>query len=113
VLEAYAMTEAAHQMTSNPLPPGARKPGSVGPGQGVEIAILDQEGNHVPHGGEGEICVKGENVTPGYLNNAKANAESFTSQGWFRTGDQGRLDPDGYVFITGRIKEFINRGFPL
>jgi len=111
VLEAYAMTEASHQMTSNPLPPGKRKPGSVGPGQGVEVAILDRDGNHVGQGGEGEICVRGENVTKGYLNNDKANRESFTSEGWFRTGDQGKLDEDGYVIITGRIKELINRGY--
>src|SRR5271170_4299660 len=109
VLEAYAMTEAAHQMTSNPLPPAKRTPGSVGPGQGVEVAILDSQGNHVRKGGEGEICVRGENVTKGYLNNEKANKESFTSEGWFRTGDQGKLDNDDYVIITGRIKELIIR----
>ena len=97
-------------MTSNPLPPAKRKPGSVGPGQGVEVAILDSEGNKVTQGKEGEICVRGENVTKGYLNNEKANRESFTREGWFRTGDQGKLDEDGYVIITGRIKELINRG---
>jgi len=110
VLEAYAMTEAAHQMTSNPLPPAPRKPGSVGKGQGVQVAILDGEGKHLPQGKEGEICVRGENVTKGYLNNEKANKESFTAEGWFRTGDQGKMDKEGYVFITGRIKELINRG---
>jgi oxalate---CoA ligase len=110
VLEAYAMTEAAHQMTSNPLPPAKRKPGSVGPGQGVQVAILNFKGNHLKQGEEGEICVRGENVTKGYLNNEKANKDSFTSEGWFRTGDQGKLDEDGYVIITGRIKELINRG---
>jgi oxalate---CoA ligase len=110
VLEAYAMTEAAHQMTSNPLPPAPRKPGSVGKGQGVQVAILDSEGTHLSQGKEGEICVRGENVTKGYLNNEKANKESFTKDGWFRTGDQGKMDSEGYVFITGRIKELINRG---
>ncbi|BFZ56128.1 hypothetical protein PYCC9005_003170 [Savitreella phatthalungensis] len=110
VLEAYAMSEAAHQMTSNPLPPGARKPGSVGIGQGVQVAILDQQGNVLGVDREGEISIKGANVTSGYLNNEKANAEAFTKDGWFRTGDQGKLDEDGYVFITGRIKELINRG---
>lgn len=111
VLEAYAMTEAAHQMTSNPLPhKGKRLPGSVGIGQGVEIAILDLEGKEVPQGSEAEICIRGENVTKGYLNNAKANEESFTKEGFFRTGDQGKKDQDGYVIITGRIKELINRG---
>ncbi|QIW97392.1 hypothetical protein AMS68_002910 [Peltaster fructicola] len=110
VLEAYAMTEAAHQMTSNPLPPAKRQPGSVGVGQGVEIKILDQEGDEVPQGKEAEICIRGENVTKGYLNNEKANKESFTKGGFFRTGDQGKKDPDGYVIITGRIKELINKG---
>ncbi|EEH48416.1 uncharacterized protein PADG_04495 [Paracoccidioides brasiliensis Pb18] len=110
VLEAYAMTEAAHQMTSNPLPPGKRQPGTVGIGQGVEVKILDQDGNEVPQGSEGEICVRGENVTKGYLNNPAANDSSFTKSGFFRTGDQGKKDKDGYVFITGRIKELINKG---
>ncbi|KAK6600630.1 hypothetical protein ACHAPC_008918 [Botrytis cinerea] len=110
VLEAYAMTEASHQMTSNPLPPGKRQPGSVGIGQGVEVRILDGEGKEVPIGSEGEISIRGENVTKGYLNNEKANKESFTKDGFFRTGDQGKMDKDRYVFITGRIKELINKG---
>ena len=110
VLEAYAMTEAAHQMTSNLLPPGKRKPGSVGIGQGVQVKILDGKGDEVSRGNEGEICIKGENVTKGYLNNEAANKSSFTASGFFRTGDQGKLDEDGYVIITGRIKELINRG---
>ncbi|KAK4457220.1 hypothetical protein QBC42DRAFT_279591 [Cladorrhinum samala] len=110
VLEAYAMTEAAHQMTSNPLPPAKRKPGTVGLGQGVEVVILNDAGNDVPRGQEGEICIKGENVTRGYLNNPEANKTAFTESGYFRTGDQGKLDEDGYVVITGRIKELINKG---
>ncbi|KAH8730223.1 hypothetical protein GQ44DRAFT_701029 [Phaeosphaeriaceae sp. PMI808] len=110
VLEAYAMTEAAHQMTSNPLPPGQRKPGSVGLGQGVVVKILDDAGNEVAQGKEAEICIRGENVTKGYLNNPVANASSFTKGGFFRTGDQGKKDADGYVIITGRIKELINKG---
>lgn len=110
VLEAYAMTEAAHQMTSNPLPPGKRQPGSVGIGQGVEVKILDQEGNEAPQGTEAEICIRGENVTKGYLNNPEANKSSFTKGGFFRTGDQGKKDKDGYVIITGRIKELISKG---
>nr|CAG8446902.1 11990_t:CDS:2 [Entrophospora candida] len=111
VLEAYAMTEAAHQMTSNPLPPLPHKPGSVGFGQGVQISILDQDGNTtVKEEVEGEVCIKGLNVTAGYLNNPSANASSYTKDGWFRTGDQGKLDKDGYLFLTGRIKELINRG---
>ncbi|KAK5091437.1 hypothetical protein LTR05_001620 [Lithohypha guttulata] len=111
VLEAYAMTEAAHQMTSNPLPhKGKRQPGSVGTGQGVEIKILDEAGEELAQGKEGEVCIKGENVTKGYLNNPKANKEAFTASGFFRTGDQGKKDGDGYVILTGRIKELINRG---
>jgi acyl-CoA synthetase (AMP-forming)/AMP-acid ligase II len=110
VLEAYAMTEAAHQMTSNPLPPAKRKPGSVGVGQGVEVKILDSSGKEVAQGKEAEICIRGPNVTRGYINNDKANAESYTKDGFFRTGDQGKLDEDGYVIITGRIKELINKG---
>ena len=110
VLEAYAMTEAAHQMTSNPLPPAKRQPGSVGIGQGVEVKILDQNGQEVALGSEAEICIRGENVTKGYLNNPEANKTSFTQDGFFRTGDQGKQDKDGYVFITGRIKELINKG---
>ncbi|KAI1439277.1 peroxisomal-coenzyme A synthetase [Xylaria sp. CBS 124048] len=110
VLEAYAMTEAAHQMTSNPLPPAKRKPGTVGIGQGVDVKILNDAGDEVPQGSEGEICIRGENVTKGYLNNAAANAGAFTKGGFFRTGDQGKMDEDGYVIITGRIKELINKG---
>lgn len=110
VLEAYAMTEASHQMTSNPLPPAQRKPGTVGLGQGVEVKVLNETGDAVPQGSEGEICIRGINVTKGYLNNPDANASSFHASGFFRTGDQGRLDEDGYVQITGRIKELINKG---
>lgn len=111
VLEAYAMTEAAHQMCSNPLPTrGKRKPGSVGLGQGVEVCILDSDGKEVPQGSEGEVSIRGENVTKGYINNEKANKESFTAEGFFRTGDQGYKDSEGYIILTGRIKELINRG---
>lgn len=110
VLEAYAMTEGAHQMTSNPLPPAKRFPGSVGIGQGVEVKILDADGTEVSQESEAEICVRGENVTAGYLNNPEANKSSFTQDGFFRTGDQGKQDKDGYVIITGRIKELINKG---
>jgi len=113
VIEAYGMTEAAHQMASNPLPPAPRYPGSVGIAAGPEIAIMDAEGRPLPAGVEGEIVIRGKNVTLGYENNPKANAEGyFESEGgrWFRTGDQGTLDEAGYLRITGRIKEIINRG---
>jgi acyl-CoA synthetase (AMP-forming)/AMP-acid ligase II len=109
VLEAYGMTEAAHQMSSNPLPPGARKPGSVGCGTAVGIAILNEAGDLLPAGAVGEVSIKGPNVFSGYESNAEANATSF-SNGWFRTGDQGYLDGDGYLTLVGRIKELINRG---
>jgi acyl-CoA synthetase (AMP-forming)/AMP-acid ligase II len=109
VLEAYGMTEAAHQMASNPLPPSARKPGSVGPGTDVQISIMDKEGHHLPAGQAGEVVIKGPNVITGYENNPDANASSFTD-GWFRTGDQGYLDDEGYLHLVARIKELINRG---
>jgi acyl-CoA synthetase (AMP-forming)/AMP-acid ligase II len=109
VLEAYGMTEAAHQMSSNPLPPGERKPGSVGPGTDVRISIMDAEGRHLPTGERGEVVIQGPNVITGYENNPEANATSFVD-GWFRTGDQGYLDADGYLTLVARIKELINRG---
>ena len=109
VLEAYGMTEAAHQMSSNPLPPAARLPGSVGRGTDVQISIMDAEGRHLPTGERGEVVIKGPNVVRGYENNPEANASSFVD-GWFRTGDQGVLDEHGYLTLTGRLKEMINRG---
>jgi acyl-CoA synthetase (AMP-forming)/AMP-acid ligase II len=109
VLEAYGMTEAAHQMSSNPLPPGARLPGSVGRGTDVRISIMDGEGRHLPAGERGEVVIQGPNVIRGYENNPEANATSFVD-GWFRTGDQGFLDANGYLTLTGRLKEMINRG---
>lgn len=109
LIEAYGMTEAAHQMACNPLPPAKRIPGSVGIAAGPEIAIMDTAGNMLPAGTIGEVVIRGENVTLGYENNDKANAESFTN-GWFRTGDQGNLTADGYLTLTGRLKEIINRG---
>jgi acyl-CoA synthetase (AMP-forming)/AMP-acid ligase II len=109
VIEAYGMTEAAHQMASNPLPPKARKPGTVGPGAGPEVRVVDTSGNTVPVGATGEIVIRGPNVMKEYENNPSANAEAFYGD-WFRTGDQGVMDADGYVSITGRLKEIINRG---
>ena len=109
VIEAYGMTEAAHQMCSNPLPPGKRQAGSVGLPAGPEVAIMDDSGSLLPPGHTGEIVVRGENVMAGYANNPAAHETAF-AQGWFRTGDLGHVDEHGYVFITGRIKEMINRG---
>ena len=109
VVEAYAMTEASHQVTCNPLPPAQRKPGTVGPAAGPEVSVVDKAGKHLAPGQTGEIVVRGPNVTPGYENNAAANEAAF-SDGWFRTGDQGHRDRDGYFTITGRLTEIINRG---
>ena len=109
LIEAYGMTEATHQMASNPLPPKTRKPGSVGLAAGPEIEIMDEAGKILPPNTVGEIVIRGPNVTTGYENNPKANAEGFTN-GWFRTGDQGVKDDEGYVSLTGRLKEIINRG---
>ncbi len=113
LIESYGMTEACHQMASNPLPPLARKPGTVGIAAGPEVAIMAEDGSLLPRGTDlehtGEIVIRGDNVTIGYENNPKANAEAFQN-GWFRTGDQGVIDAEGYIGITGRLKEIINRG---
>jgi acyl-CoA synthetase (AMP-forming)/AMP-acid ligase II len=109
VIESYGMTEAAHQMASNPLPPSARKPGMVGIAAGPDVAIMDPGGRLLAAGETGEVVIRGPNVTKGYRNNPKANGEAYTN-GWFRTGDQGVMDPEGYLTITGRLKEIINRG---
>ncbi|MEN9726792.1 MAG: hypothetical protein RL434_1158 [Pseudomonadota bacterium] len=109
VIESYGMTEAAHQMTSNPLPPRARKPGSVGCAAGPSICILDASGNALPAHMRGEVAIHGPNVFTGYHNRPEATAEAFHQQ-WFRTGDEGYLDEEGYLFLTGRLKEMINRG---
>ncbi len=109
VIESYGMTEATHQMTSNPLPPPARKPGSVGVAAGPEVAVMAEDGSFRVAGVEGEIVIRGENVTAGYEKNPQANESAF-AYGWFHTGDQGTMDGDGYVRVTGRLKEIINRG---
>ncbi len=109
VLESYGMTEASHQMTSNPLPPAPRKAGSVGVGVGVDVGIMDDAGTMLAQGERGEVVVRGGNVVDGYENNPEANASAF-SAGWFRTGDQGYVDAEGYLTLTGRLKELINRG---
>jgi acyl-CoA synthetase (AMP-forming)/AMP-acid ligase II len=109
VIEAYGMTEASHQMASNLLPPGLRKAGFVGKAAGPEVAIMDEGGGLLPQGCSGEVVIRGPNVFSGYENNPSANASAFTN-GWFRTGDRGVFDADGYLQITGRLKEIINRG---
>ena len=107
VLEAYGMTEAAHQVASNPLPPLPHKPGTVG--RSAELSIIDQSGRHLAANTPGEVVVRGPNVMRGYRNNPEANAAAFID-GWFRTGDIGAIDNDGYLALTGRIKDLINRG---
>ena len=109
LVEAYGMTEAAHQMASNPLPPEERRPGTVGRATGVELAVLDQGWRPLPPGEQGEVSVRGPSVVDHYLDNPEATAASFRD-GWFRTGDVGRLSADGYLTLVGRIKELINRG---
>jgi acyl-CoA synthetase (AMP-forming)/AMP-acid ligase II len=109
VIEAYGMTEAAHQMASNPLPPRARKPGFVGIAAGPEVRTMDDAGRLLAAGEIGEVVIRGPNVTPGYEANPEANQKAFTN-GWFRTGDQGVIDEEGYLQLTGRLKELINRG---
>ena len=109
VIEAYGMTEATHQMCANPLPPGEAKIRSVGMPTGIDLAILDEVGDALPAGSRGEVSIKGPTVIDGYENNPAADEAAFTS-GWFRTGDEGYVDDDGYLFLTGRLKEQINRG---
>ena len=109
VIEAYGMTEATHQMCANPLPPAVAKPRSVGVPTGIELAVLDRENRPLVPGERGEVSIKGPTMIDGYENNPDANAAAFTD-GWFRTGDEGYVDNDGYLFLTGRLKEQINRG---
>ncbi len=109
VIEAYGMTEASHQITTNPLPPGSRRPGTVGVAGGTDVAVVDGEGRRLPDGESGEVVIRGPAVTAGYRSPAGANAEAFFD-GWFRTGDRGRIEEDGFLRLEGRLKELINRG---
>jgi acyl-CoA synthetase (AMP-forming)/AMP-acid ligase II len=112
IIEGYGMTEATHQMASNPLPPSKQKPGSVGLEAGPKIRIAHELENYLIDG-TGEVVISGPNITPGYENNDDANKNSFfkfEDKRWFRTGDQGAFDADGYLTLTGRLKEIINRG---
>lgn len=108
-LNAYGMTEASHQIATNPLPPGERRHGSVGQSTGTEIRILDESGDAQSAGVTGEIAIRGASIISEYLQPVEANQTAFTD-GWLRTGDQGFVDDDGYVSITGRFKELINIG---
>ena len=109
LVEAYGMTEASHQMASNPLPPRDRRPGTVGIATGIELAVLDDEWRPLGAGAPGEVAVRGASVVDEYRGNPEATAAAFRD-GWFRTGDRGVLGDDGYLSLHGRIKELINRG---
>ena len=113
VIESYGMTEASHQMTSNPLPPAPRYPGCVGIAAGPLVGIMDDDNRLLQAGEIGEVVISGPNVTAGYESNPEANAKAFAmvdGRRWFRTGDQGQMDQVGYLTLTGRLKEIINRG---
>jgi len=110
IVETMGLTECAAQILSNPMPPGLRKFGSPGIAFGNQVTVIDEQFHPVPAGTPGEIAVKGNNVFRLYLKNEAATAEAFTPDGWFRTGDLGFMDEDGYVFVTGRIKELIIKG---
>jgi len=109
VVQAYGMTEAAHQIASNPLPPRVRKRGTVGIATGLAISIRDEKGEALPTGARGEVVISGDSITPGYDNNPEATAAAFIGR-WLRTGDEGWLDEDGFLTLVGRTKEMINRG---
>jgi len=110
IIETYGITETASQVSTNPKETSKQKAGSVGKAQGCQVKIINQEGQELPPGQEGEIMVKGENVMKGYYKNPEATAEAMTPDGWFHSGDLGSLDENGVVFIAGRIKELIIRG---
>ena len=109
VLEGFGLTETCMHSLSNPLPPAIRKPGSVGLSAGTEVSVIDETGRDVAPGASGEVVLRGPTVMAGYVNNPEANEAAFIN-GWFRTGDQGHFDEDGYLVLTGRFKELINRG---
>jgi acyl-CoA synthetase (AMP-forming)/AMP-acid ligase II len=108
VIETYGISEAGCQVCANPLPPLPHKPGSAGRPVGNKLKVLDSHGIPLPEGQVGEVVISGENVFSGYLDNAAADREALRD-GWFHTGDLGFLDEDGYLFLTGRKKELINR----
>jgi len=110
IIETMGMTETAAQLLANPLPPGVRKVGSPGQAVGNEVMIADDSQREVERGVEGEVLIRGDNLMSGYLKNQEATAQAMTDQGWLRSGDLGRMDEDGYVFITGRLKELIIKG---
>ncbi len=110
IVETMGLTETAAQILSNPLPPGTRKIGSPGTAAGNQVMIANPQGKQLPTNQEGEIWVRGANVMRGYLNNPEATAEAISPDGWLRSGDLGKMDDDGYIFVTGRLKELIIKG---
>jgi len=104
------LTETAAQILSNPMPPAAHKLGSPGLPVGVNLRVLNSNDEDVAVGEEGEIVISGDCVMQRYFRNPEATASAFTDDAWLRTGDLGRKDEDGFVFITGRLKELIIKG---
>lgn len=109
VIEIFGMTEAAGVITSNRLPPGKRKPGCVGASAGMDVRILGANNEPLGEKQIGEVVIRGDNLMAGYEDNPEENARLFSDAG-FRTGDLGYLDEDGYLYLTGRVKDMINRG---
>ena len=110
IIETMGLTETGSQITTNPMPPGQRKIGSPGKAYGNQIMIADDQFEALPTGETGEILVKGDNVMQGYFKQPEETHKTILGNGWLRTGDLGYLDTDGYVFVSGRIKELIIKG---
>ena len=110
IIETMGLTETGAQILSNPMPPAARKIGSAGRAVGNEIVIADDRQRELPRGETGEILVRGDNVMRGYLHQEDETRRTVTPEGWLRSGDLGHMDNEGFVFVTGRIKELIIKG---
>ncbi|MDG2298876.1 MAG: AMP-binding protein [Planktomarina sp.] len=110
IIETMGMTETAAQVLSNPLPPGQRKIGSPGVAFGNDVKILKQNHSAANTAEQGEIAVRGPNIMKEYFKNPQATRAAFTQDGWLLSGDLGHKDPDGYVYVTGRLKELIIKG---
>jgi acyl-CoA synthetase (AMP-forming)/AMP-acid ligase II len=109
IFDGYGMTEASYITGGGPGTEDRRE-GSCGRPVGAEIRVLDEEDRDLPPGATGAIVIRGPTLFPGYLNEPELNASLFLPGGWFRTGDLGYLDADGFLFLTGRVHELINRG---
>jgi acyl-CoA synthetase (AMP-forming)/AMP-acid ligase II len=110
IVETMGLTETAAPVFSNPLDLSKRKYGSPGQAVGNQAKIIDKEGNEVPRGTPGEIMIKGDNVMKGYYKDPEKTVAALEPDGWLHTGDSGYMDADGFVFVTGRIKELIIKG---